>query len=172
MALTRGIGYPGRIMWTKIPGREIGLRSAFPGNVLVAVTILCSGAHVEYAPASFNADDSHLHSTRESSYLNEVASLYYGSEICTQALDLEQFQLGAALFNGDYVLSSKFQSKRRRSKQQRLLGRLSKRLPDYIVRYLDKKEFAGRMDVVQFKALLLFLDVRYINPDGYVLLDQ
>ncbi len=84
-----------------------------------------------------------------------------------RGVDPDRYQLGAFLFGGKYQLPAEAISSELRGRQKRKLAKLQRKLPEAISRFLEKRNLPGRMTEVEFKALLYFLDVRYLNRDQY-----
>ncbi len=83
----------------------------------------------------------------------------------------DRYQFGAYVFGGKIELPDEVVSTELRARQKRKLVKLHRRLPEAIGRFLKSRDLAGRMTDDQFKALLYFLDVRYLNKDSYYVLD-
>ena len=93
------------------------------------------------------------------------------SEPRKQGVNTERYQFGAYVFGGRIELPDEVVSRELLSRQKRKLEKLHRRLPEAIGRFLKSRDLAGRMTDDQFKALLYFLDVRYLNKDYYYTLD-
>ncbi len=111
------------------------------------------------------------HSGRSISKLDDqpLAPEYWPTDSgpTVKKLDLALYQKGSEIFLGETEISSSVISEKLRASQTRALNRMGKKLPKMTTMLLDMKDFGGRLDKVQFKALRYYLKARYAAPEQY-----
>ncbi len=82
-------------------------------------------------------------------------------------LDLALPEEGSEIFLGETEISNSVISEKLRANQARTLYRMGKKLPKMTMMLLNMKDFEGRLDKDQFKALRYYLNVRYATSGQY-----